>query len=387
MSLLSNVHINEFFRNKELNEFYAATIIMYFAEGLISIFVPIYLYKLGYSIPIIILFSFLISLSFVVFSYLGARVVSKIGVKHSMLLSTPFNLAFYLGLGILPKFPFLFFILPILRSWKMILFNYGYHLDFIKNSDGKRRGREISVILELFVIATALSPFIGGLIASFLGFNVLYFLGSMLLVLGTFPLFLTKDGPEKIRFSKGTLWKSILGKKERNNLISLSSYGIESIVGKVLWPLFLIILLVEVFKTGLIVTLSMLFSVVFFYFIGELTDRNSRRKMFRIGTYFYALSWIGRVFVSSPFQAFFVDSYRNITEKIVHIPWLAKSYDIAKEKGYFKFIVGREVIFNLSRVVFLPVFMLIFYIGYKPFIISFILAGIFTLGYQFLGKK
>jgi len=54
---------------------------MTFADSLINIFVPIYLYQLNYPIYSIIFFYFLVSLSFVIFSYPGAKIVSKIGVK------------------------------------------------------------------------------------------------------------------------------------------------------------------------------------------------------------------------------------------------------------------------------------------------------------------
>ena len=50
------------------------------------------------------------------------------------------------------------------------------------------------------------------------------------------------------------------------------------------------------------------------------------------------------------------------------------------------FIVTREIIFNLSRIVFLPLLMLVFYLNFHPFIISFILAALFSLLYPFLRK-
>src|SRR3989344_2213516 len=101
MSLLSHVHTHNFFKNKELNHFYLAVSIMTFADALINIFVPIYLYQLNYPIYKIIFFYFLVSLSFVIFSYHGAKIVSKIGVKHSILWSAPFLMIYYLGLRII----------------------------------------------------------------------------------------------------------------------------------------------------------------------------------------------------------------------------------------------------------------------------------------------
>src|SRR5680860_321733 len=83
----NNHHIHQFLKNKEMNEMYLSYGIFNFALGLISVFIPIYLYKIGYSIPLILFFFFLNSLAFVAFSYLGVKIVSRLGVKHTMLLS------------------------------------------------------------------------------------------------------------------------------------------------------------------------------------------------------------------------------------------------------------------------------------------------------------
>jgi len=40
------LHFHQFFKNKELNHLYISVAVMTFGEDLISIFVPIYLYKL-----------------------------------------------------------------------------------------------------------------------------------------------------------------------------------------------------------------------------------------------------------------------------------------------------------------------------------------------------
>jgi len=384
------------FRNKELNHFYLSVAIMSFGEALINIFVPIYLYKLGYPVYAIIFFYFLVSLSFVIFSYWGAEIVSRIGIKHAILWSTPFLVLYYLGLKLLGEQPWLFFVLPVLVSWRAILYNYGYHLNFITHSDKKNRGTAISFIGILSVAALVLAPLIGGLIA-YHSFALLYLIGSCILILGILPLFFTKDSYEKLSFTAGGMFREIFSRKNRGMLISFSGYAIESIIGRVIWPIFLIIVLITLQKTGLIVTLSTIFSVITFYIIGKISDKYDRVKLLRIGTLFYTLGWIARIFANSSLKIFVVDSYKNIAEKILHVPWQAHSYDLFVKKGflqffsiqkrYFHFIVAREVIFNLARIIVMPLLMLIFFIGPSPFILSFIIASLFSLGYVFLNKS
>lgn len=387
MSLFNYFYSHEFFKNKELNHFYLAVAIMTFADSLINIFVPIYLFQLNYPIYAIIFFYFLVSLSFVIFSYPGAKFVSKIGVKHAILYSAPFLIIYYLGLIIIGDYGWLFFVLPLLLSWRMILYNYGYHLNYIVHSDRKNRGREVSFLAAVAIIVNILAPLIGGFVAVYAGFSTLYIVGSLLLVAGAFPLFLSKEGYEPLKFTGKDLWKAIFSKKEKGTLISFSGYAIESVIGRTIWPIFLITILVAISKTGMVITLSMVVSLLIFYFIGKITDKYDKIKLLKLGTFLYFFAWVGRVFADSTLKIFVIDSYKNIAEKVLHIPWSAKSYDLAVRRGYFRFLVGREIIFNLSRIVIMPFLILLFYINIYPFVISFVIAAIFSIGYLFLDSK
>ena len=180
------------------------------------------------------------------------------------------------------------------------------------------------------------------------------------------------------------MWKAIFSKKEKGALISFSGYAIESVIGRTIWPIFLITILITLSKTGIIITLSMVISLLVFYFVGKITDKYNKTKLLKFGTLLYFFAWVGRVFADSTLKIFVIDSYKNISEKVLHIPWSAKSYDLAQKRGYFRFLVGREIIFNLSRVILMPILILVFFINVYPFVISFMIAALFSLGYVFL---
>lgn len=385
MSHLNNYIHYDFFKNKELNIFYLSIAIITFGESLINIFVPIYLYKLGYSIPVIIMFYFFVSLNFVFFSYFGAKIVSRIGDKHSILFSTPFAVLYYIGLLLLENNTVIFWILPFLLALRMIFYNYGYHLNFINHSERKKRGKELASIGVITLTMTATAPFLGGILATD-HFFLLFLLSAFLMLAGTFPLFFSKDKHEKINFSAKDLTRQITAKSERGNLISFSGYAMESIIGRTIWPIFLIITLQTTIKTGSIFSASMLISICLFYFIGKITDKKNKIKLLKIGTVMYFFAWVGRIFANTSYKILFIDSYKNISEKVLHLPWSAHSYDLAMRKDYFSFIVSREIIFNVSRILFLPFIALIFWLNFNPFLISFLIAGLFSIGYVFIKK-
>jgi hypothetical protein len=386
MPFLSHYHAFSFFKNKELNLFYLAIAIKTFAESLIGIFVPIYLYNLGYSIPMILLFYLLDAFFYVLFSYSCAKVVALIGAKHSILLSAPFLVLYYVGLIFIPKYEVLFFILPAILSVRRTFYFFGYHLNYIRHSDKKNRGKEISFLSALAMFSAILAPFIGGSIAYFGGFSLLYIIGSILIICGAIPLFITKDTYDPINFSAKELWKTFISKNDRGILISYLGYSVETVVGRIIWPIFLILIVYSIEKTGLIVTASMFLSLGIFYVIGHLTDTKNKIWLVRLGAVLYFFGWLGRIFADTAIKIFFIDSYKNITEKILIIPWDARNYDLAEERGRFRFLVARDLYFNIIRVFFFPIFILVFYLGFYPFLISFIIAAVFSLGFIFWDK-
>ncbi|MFH2028907.1 MAG: MFS transporter [Nanoarchaeota archaeon] len=386
MSLLNNSHIHHFFRNKEMNQFYIAIAIMSFGEALISIFVPIYFFKLGYNIPEIIGFYFINSLSFVLLSFFGAKIVSKIGINHSILASIPFLIAYYIGLKFISSQPTLFFILPIILAINMIFYNYGYHLNFVTNANKKEIGKEMSFMRAASMVMYTIAPFIGGILAYY-NFALLYLAGSIIVILAAIPLIMTKDKSKRLRFSSKDIFKSIFSKKDKGTILSFAGYAIESIIGRIIWPIFLIIILFTTEKTGFTIMLSTLLSIMVFYLIGYLTDTYNKMKLLKIGTLLYSIGWLIRIFADSFYKIIIVDSYKNITEKILGIPWGAHCYELADKKGQFRFIVTREIVFNLTRVFFLPILIAVFIFTKNPFVYSFGIAAVASLGYAMIDKK
>jgi len=382
-----NHSIHHFLRNKELNEIYISYGIHNFALGLISVFVPIYLYKVGYSMPWILFYYFLTSIIFVIFSFLGAKIVSKIGVKHSILTTAPILIIYFIGLRYIEIYPWLFFVLPFLLSFKMILYNISFHLNFISHSEKKDRGKQVSAVQASALTASIFSPFIGGTIIAFFNFPTLFFIGSILLFIGSIPLFLTKESYQKITFNSSELFKSIFKKSNRPLFWSFSGYAIEAWVGTIIWPIFLFLLLASTEKVGLLVSIPTTLTLLVFYFIGKETDKKDKKLLLKIGTILHFFGWVGRIFAQGFASVFFIDTYKHIAMHMLHVPWSACSYDLAAKSDCFKWFVQREIIFHIARTIVIPFLILIFYLEFYPFLISFAIASFFSLFYITINKK
>ena len=378
-----NLSFFTFFKNKELGQFFLSIFIMTFGESLINIFVPIYLFNSGFPIYQILFFYFLGAFYFLIWSYPIAWLVSKIGSKHAILCSSFLLVAYFLGLIFIQNVPILFFILPALLSLRSSLFNYGYDTIFWTNSAEDKIGKTLAALGILTLLATAVAPFLGGLLFNF-NFSWAFSISSFLILSGTIPLFFSRDISPHINFNSRHLLKRFFSRLERGNVISFSGYAIESTIGRVIWPIFIILVVGSISKTGFVISLSLLISILVFSFVGNITDKVKKVFLVKVGTLLYMLGWVARIFADSTVKILAIDSYKNVTEKLLQLPWGAQTYTLAKRGDYFEFIVFRQIAFNFVRIVVIPLLMIVFWFDFYPFIISFLIASIFSLGYMFI---
>ncbi|KKW07356.1 MAG: Major facilitator superfamily [Candidatus Moranbacteria bacterium GW2011_GWE1_49_15] len=374
-------HPHHFLKNKEMNELYISYAIFQFAVGIISIFEPIYLYKIGYSVTEILFYFLLVSVYFLAFSFLGTKIVSRLGVKHTMLSAVPLYIVYFLGLKFVAQAPVLFFVMPFFKAVKMQLYNYGFHLNFVEHSDRKKEGREVALIQMGALLAGGLAPFFGGMIIKFYSYPVLFGAGSVLLAVSMIPLFLTEDRHEKISFNKKDLFKGVLKKENRGALLNFSGYAVESWIGFILWPIFLYVIFKDTESVGLAASLSTVLTIALFYVVGKKTDNANKEKMLRAGSVFYFFGWAARLFAYNFTSVFFIDTYKNLSMKFIQVPWSAYFYEEAKKRNYFYFIVEREIIFHFARIIAVPFLMAIFYFNVAPYQIAFSIAALASLFY------
>ncbi|HBX16099.1 MAG TPA: hypothetical protein DEF57_02215, partial [Candidatus Magasanikbacteria bacterium] len=85
-------------------------------------------------------------------------------------------------------------------------------------------------------------------------------------------------------------------------------------------------------------------------------------------------------------KVFFIDSYKNVSERFLILPWASLFYKMFQRNKYFELLVFRDMVFNASRLIVMPLIMLIFIIDFYPFTLSFIIASLFTLLYPLINR-
>lgn len=366
---------------------YSNRIIQQIAGGLLGFFVPIFLFVyFNQSIQNVILFYLITFFLFGIFVPLGAMLMSKIGIKISMILGSLFLVGYFISLYLLSNNVAFALISTILFvTLFRMLYWIPYHTEFAKTTDDLSRGKEIAFLVSISTLVSVALPLTAGFIINEFNFSVLFLISIIIGLVAIIPILLLKPVKEKFTYTYFQTFKELFRKKNRKLLLAYSGEGAEFVVGFVIWPIFIFQLLEgNYLSVGIISSSIVLVSIILRLAIGTLTDKMSKRKIIRAGSILHALGWVGKVFIQTAFHIFAVGAYHAFTSVIMRTPFATLMYEQAADRGHYvdEYTVLREMAICFGRVLMLIlIFALLCFAGLN---FTFILAAIATLLFSLL---
>ncbi|PIN75294.1 hypothetical protein COV18_03835 [Candidatus Woesearchaeota archaeon CG10_big_fil_rev_8_21_14_0_10_37_12] len=331
--------------NKELDELYLSLAIRNLALSMIGIFVPIYLLNLNYSLSSILFFYAIVYGVHTIITPVTGKFVSKYGFKHSMLVSIPLLITFFLLLNTLENQQWPLWLLGIFLGTQLAFFWTGYHVDFSINSSKKKRGTQISMATLSSAIAKAAGPLLGGLLIAFVSFHFVFILVIFLLAITTLPLFFTKDEHKPIKFS----FKQLLKIQKPTETLSIFSFGADNAMNGIVWPIFIYMTILNSYVAlGFTSSLALLFSLGFILISGKFANKKPKKTL-KLGSIFSSIIWIVRSFVITPFQVYVIDAIAGSARELMNVSFDVRTYENANKTDIVGFVIYREILLSASR--------------------------------------
>jgi|GEM_PF-4379501 len=331
--------------NPEFWELNISLAIRAFAQGLVEIFIPLYLYFNGVNLQTIFLFYITTNLFNIFLTPFVSVILSKIGPKHSLILNTPFQIIFYLLIYSFTTFNWNIFFLAFILSLAHNFFRQGLHVQIIKSTLKNSEGQSLAKIRIMQILAKALSPIIGGLLTVTFSYNLVLIIACLLILTSNLPLLLTKDNHLEFDLNFLEVFKNI----KWNQFWSFFGAGMELDANDLVWPIILVIFLNYSFTTtGIITAIGVFFSVIGSYFVGKLAD-TKRTGMLKIGVVLGSIFWGLRSIVSTGWQVFVVDSAFGFFDTLKNIPYNSMIYDRFREQKIMNYLVFHQVAINCGR--------------------------------------
>ena len=378
-----------FFLKRESDRFFTSMAIRGFGFGMITIFVPIYIYQYFNSLPLTFLFfAGIYGLQGALVPF-GGQIMMKIGLKKAMLVSLPFFWGFYICLLYFNISQFFIFLSIILYVLGIIFFWPAYHTNFARVSEGKKLGKEVGKLNFVVALPGILAPAIGGTIIALFGYPALFVTVLAVLFSSAIPLFLSKDIHQIYTDSYLGAYQRIFKKENRYHNLAFAIFGIEATINNCIWPIFLAILAIGYITIGSVTTVALMVSLFFTLYMGRITDRLNKTKLLTIGSALTSGAWLGKFFVFSPISAFLAQGFYKFARTSAGIPFQTILYQKAEGKGaeIDEFIIYRGMAIAFPRCAFLIVLAGIFFvIPHISINFAFILAAVFSLGFIFMGK-
>ena len=133
----------------QLLGFYASIALRMTAGSIVGVFVPFYLYELGFSLQSILGYYLAFSIFRVIFNYLAAYAIAWFGPKHAIAASTVTGIVHMLLLFSIESQQWPLSLVAAVFSVTKGLFFTSYHVIFSKIKVAGQAGREISFVLVL----------------------------------------------------------------------------------------------------------------------------------------------------------------------------------------------------------------------------------------------
>ena len=377
---------------RQVKELFVFTTLINFALALVMIFEPIYLYKIGYSLNEIMIFYFIVYVFYFIFAPLGGKFAHYFGYEQSMFVGSIFFIIFYVSLFFIAQYPILFYLTPIIFALQKMFYWPAYHANFARFSDQKEEGREISTLTAAVSLVFIAGPVLAGFIVSQWGYGALFTVASIIFLAANIPTLMTRENLSLPSFSYKKAYRDLFNRENRKSFFGYIGFGEELIV-MIIWPIFISVVIADIFDLGLVVTLATLITTLVIVYVGKLTDAINKRKILSLGSYIYSLAWFFRIFITNTAGVFFVDTLSRLGKDIISVPLIALSYQKAKEQeaSHTKVVMNQVLFFEMALIVgkvlaVIAVYFLTLFIADESlaFKITFILAGAMSLLYMLL---
>ncbi|MFO7794180.1 MAG: hypothetical protein R6V35_04365 [Candidatus Nanohaloarchaea archaeon] len=252
--------------------------------------------------------------------------------------------------------------------------------EFAEGSDKEQTESEAGLFFSMPSLAAIISPLTGGLILFYGTFNHLFGSAALLMFSSFIPLFFTLEHRKGMEVDFIKFFKDL----ELSEVLTYSFEGAHSVGEKIVWPIYLAIVIGGSLEIGGAGTLIAVGGAATSFAVGRYMNENNRPKVLVTGAVLAAITLVLMSQVTSTFQALIVSTLHGLTYTLVNLPIFTKASRRAQEKDLIEYFMMRQIFFGIGKVTVITVTLMIF-LNYRPiffeYSLSFIALCILLTGY------
>ena len=316
-----------------------------FSRNLIEVFIPLILYKFGYSLKEVILYYLLVNaiLVFLVYPCIwfskkySNRSLSIIGIFSFIVVQILLNYIVY-------DMKYIFVLAFFYASYRVCywLARRFYNLKIIHKKDISNTYSIVSIVNQVGLI---LSSYVGSLFLDYISIEVLTVISIILFLISIIPLYKLEFNHEK-NDEKLELVKTIKRIPLRNIYLFAAYESIN--VTKFLFALYLFIYVKDNYQVvGIMNLLTNLATIIFAYFYGK--KINEKDNYVRLSILFMSLVYFLKANSISYILHVIVSFLEGIASKMYELSISKEFYSMSKKFEYYNYNLVYELILSIFR--------------------------------------
>lgn len=363
---------------RAVKRLFESTAILGVAVAAVTLFEPIYLFTLGYSLRAIVVFYVAVYVLYFFLAHLGANFAARHGYERSILLGSLLFIPYYAALFAIPLAPWLVFGAPLLFALQKAFYWPAFHADFSRFATTGEVSREIGEASLVVTMASIIGPVLGGVIIAGFGFAALFTIVIVLVFVSNLPLLRSRPTRSPSRFSSRVTLRRLVSPGHRRAAFSFAGYG-EELVAMVLWPVFLFTLFGGALAMGALMTAASLIVSLALLFVGRYADMHRRIPLIHFGAAAVAVTSVLRTAVISAPIFLFVESGYRMSRGALDLPLLSELYTRARAGDPLIETTFFEMSLAAGKVVIGLLLLVVLSLARSPWFTVFLLAGVFAL--------
>ena len=343
-------YFHHFEKDHELEEIFMNRVIETIAFSLVALFIPSYLYSLGYSLSESLSYLFYLFAFMTLSTFLGTQSYYRKGLVFNVFVSVLLYFAhFYVLFG---------FESGVWPVWLLAAFFGAGHAfywvaintDFIGHEHKRKTGRETALLLIAPKLGVLLGPLVGAYVLTAFGIQNLIYAVAGLLLLSLAPLlkakpFIPKTGLERVGVFSGKpfkLWHAEFADGVMN-------------AGVWAWTLYAFVVVGTFEGVGIVGALSALGGIILALLIGGFEDAHGSKTVLKSFSLANFLAWLAGALTLTPFAVYALTLLRGFTQTVFDLTLFKDFVDVAKKKDLLSFVHHREIVLCAGRLAMLGV--------------------------------
>ena len=346
-----------------------------FSRNLIEVFIPVILYKFGFSLREVICYSLLGNIISLLISYPCIYIANKYNNKILSIIGTISFIVLQILLNYIHRSMWylalvaLFYALYRRGYW--IARRY-YNLEVVKK---EKISTTYSILCVINQIGVVFASYLGSLMLDFMSVKIVTIISMALFILSLIPVCMLKFEHENKTYELNL--RKTIKRIPIRDLYLFGSYELITVL-KVLVPLYLIIYVKDTYQTiGIVNLITNLALILFIWSFGKRLDK-SKKSYLRISIILVVLVYIFKVNTVGV-ALFIVCFIEGIVLRMYELSISKEFYTLSKKFEYYNYNLVYEIMQNLFRsVVHIIIIITMFDIKYMVYItLFFVLIGAF----------